>query len=142
MGGKIGVFGLTLAFGLILMSCPVNDDNDGNGKYLFITGLDFTGDVSVILANKIANADETPAWGAGAISDNRVSIELKVINRIGDDAESSNDLWTGEGSYYVWLCKGSSYAKFEYSTETKQVFSSKSLNIPWSAFFPAEHFKQ
>jgi hypothetical protein len=150
MKGKIkvfGVFGLALAFGLILMSCPTNDDNgnvdnDGNGTHLIITGLDFTGDVSVVLANKIANADETPAWGTGTISNNRVSIELKAIDRSGDNANPLDDPWTGKESYYVWLCKGSSYTKFEYSTETKQEFSSKSLSIPWSSFFPAEHFKR
>jgi hypothetical protein len=140
-----GSFGLILALSLILTGCPANDDNadnKGNGKYLVITGLDFTGDVSVILANKIANADETPAGGSGAISGNKVSIELKAINRTGDDADYSDDLWTGEGSWYVWLCKGASYTKFEYSTKTQQVFSSKSTSIPWSDFSPAESFKK
>ncbi|MDR2095099.1 MAG: hypothetical protein LBP76_06225 [Treponema sp.] len=95
-----GMFGIVLAFGIVVMGCDNDPDENTDPKKIIITGLgEQSGSIEVSLYS--TSFDNADVEGEETISDTSVTISLKVAED-GKDTDELDD-WTGTGSYYLIL---------------------------------------
>jgi hypothetical protein len=147
---------MTLTFGTVLVGCdtggnPNNGEDDA--KKLSITGIDLSGNVTLMLTTEVnnqsagvlvRNADNsgTGVGGTSTVSNGSVTIPLKIIHfsSNGEPSLSEND-WSGSGQYFIWFWNSNDFsgsppysAPVSESWNEKINFASTTTIVPWNKF--------
>lgn len=96
-----GIIALVAIIGVSFVACNDGSGNGGSGKRLTISGIDLTGDVTVII--NTAPMGGTVAYGttSDVTSGTNVTFDLKVVNLSNMANPFTDTNWDGNGLFYI-----------------------------------------
>jgi len=130
---------IALVFGMVVVGCK-DDNGEGGGKKLTITGITGISAVTVIIGEE---GDNFVAGGSGTVSSGSVTIALKNLNA---DYSLSGD-FSGGGNYGIMLwpqaiqsggLEAMGEPEYLYSSGSTISFANETTTVSWSGFSKEE----